>query len=573
MRKYIVGLLLCFLFLNFCHFSLFPQSVNSERQVVLRKWQDCKFGMFIHWGLYSVPGGVWKGQNIPYYAEQIMNHARIDTAEYATIAAQFEAPDWNADEIVRLAKDAGMKYIVFTAKHHDGFCMFRTRTTPYNVVEATPFARDPIQELAAACKKYNLQLGLYYSLPDWYYAGGIPRNPVDTLTNCTQHINQLYSPLEQITPELENYIDAQLQELLTQYGDLVTLWFDMGLATPEQSSRFRQTVLRYQPNCLINGRLMNNQGDYYTLTDNSQMVGFSDIPWDNPASMYGTWGYRSWENRGDSHLKALLQIERLINTVSHGGVFLLNIGPDGDGKVIDFEKDVLQEMGQWIAQNQESIYATTACPFPHLKNAYCTQKDNKIYFFVRQSDTVIECRNLITKVEKAYFLYAKNKVTVTPIDQGCALRFVAPVGEGWHVLVLEFAENPIIQSYYLLPEKNNFVLTPDNGLTHAAFDGMGYVSLQNDSWKEWNLSIQTAGKYKVWIEYYPMFISKNYLFSFGNQTVKAILPGVDDVLQTAFVGTFELKEGKTAFQLQSASPCDALEPLGLWIKRVLVVGE
>src|SRR5574344_2121420 len=500
MRKYIVGLLLSLLFLNFCHFSLFPQSVNSERQVVLRKWQDCKFGMFIHWGLYSVPGGVWKGQNIPYYAEQIMNHARIDTAEYATIAAQFEAPDWNADEIVRLAKDAGMKYIVFTAKHHDGFCMFRTRTTPYNVVEATPFARDPIQELAAACKKYNLQLGLYYSLPDWYYAGGIPRNPVDTLTNCTQHINQLYSPLEQIPPELENYIDAQLQELLTQYGDLVTLWFDMGLATPEQSSRFRQTVLRYQPNCLINGRLMNNQGDYYTLTDNSQMVGFSDIPWDNPASMYGTWGYRSWENRGDAHLKALQLMDRFTNTIGHGGVFLLNIGPTGNGEVIDFEKKVLAEIGKWTDQNENAIYNTNASPFPYLQNAYCTQKNDKLYFFVHQNDTLIQCRNLFTPIRKAYFLNTSaHQVQIDKIDQGQSLNFKVPAGDELQVLVVELEDAPTILPYYLSPEDNTFSLNPENGLTHAAFNGEGYVSLQNDAWKEWNIKMKKAGNYNIWI--------------------------------------------------------------------------
>lgn len=572
MKKNIILSIVSVLLLNLPLSHLKAQKQNDERKAALTEWQGSKFGMFIHWGLYSVPAGVWNGEKIPFYAEQIMNHARIDTAEYAALATKFNPQSWNADEIVRLAKDAGMKYIVFTAKHHDGFCMFKTKTTGYNVVDATPFGRDPIQELASACAKYGLKLGLYYSLPDWHFGGGIPRNAVDKSTNCTQHVNQLYSPLEQITPALEDYIVAQLEELLTQYGDLVTLWFDMGLATPEQSCRFRETVTRHQPKCLINGRIMNNQGDYFTLTDNSGMVGYSDIAWDNPASLYGTWGYRSWENRGDYQEKALRQIDRLVNTVSHGGVFLLNIGPTGNGEVIDFEKNVLHKIGEWTAANQSALYHASASPFPQLDKIYCTQKQNKLFFFVHQGDTAVFCRNLLSPITKAYFLNHKElPVSVARIDQGFALQFVAPQQAGLHVIVVELSETPEVIPYYIMPHQDTFGLSPDDALTHAAFDGTGYVSLQNDSWKEWFIHVADDGQYQVWIEYVPQFIAKKYSLSIDNQTIMTILPGVDDMLQTAFIGTFDLKKGNTSVQLKSAAPCDVLEPLGLMIQKLKIV--
>ena len=179
-------------------------------------WRDSHFGMFVHFGIYSELGGVWKGEPIPYYAEQIMNHARISTEEYEAIALQFNPTEWNADSVVLLAKAAGMKYIVFTTKHHDGFCMFKTSTTDYNIVDYTPFGRDVVKELAEACQRHDMKLGFYFSLPDWHHPAGIPRMAPDTTTNCTQFVNQVYSPLEIITPELEEVIVEKRLQLIYQ---------------------------------------------------------------------------------------------------------------------------------------------------------------------------------------------------------------------------------------------------------------------------------------------------------------------------------------------------------------------
>ena len=358
MKRLFAAILILSLVLLSCgEKSCEEKSVNK-----LEEFRNDHFGMFIHFGVYSKLGGVWKGEQIPYYGEQIMNHARITVPEYEAVAREFNPTDFNADEIVLLAKNAGMKYIVFTTKHHDGFCMFDTQTTDYDIVDFTPYGKDIVKEIADACHRHGMKLGFYYSLPDWHYPHGIPRLEPDSTTNCTEYVNQVYSPLEIITPELEDYIVAQITELLTNYGEIYTMWFDMGLVNPEQSRRFRETVKHLQPQCLINGRIMNNMGDYMTLPDNGDVSSYGNIYWDNPASLYNTWGYKSWIERPELSQQIETQTQRLFKTVLNGGNFLLNIGPDGTGKVIDYEKDVLNGIGQFLLANPDTLNHLQPCP-------------------------------------------------------------------------------------------------------------------------------------------------------------------------------------------------------------------
>lgn len=335
---------------------------SQQTETALEEFRADHFGLFIHFGVYSKLGGIWKGEKIPYYAEQIMNHARITIPEYEAVAKEFNPTYFNADEIVQLAKNAGMKYIVFTTKHHDGFCMFNTQTTDYDIVDFTPYGKDIVKELADACHRHGMKLGFYYSLPDWHFPYGIPRLEPDSTTNCTEHVNQVYSPLEIITPELEDYIVAQLTELLTNYGDIYTMWFDMGLVTSEQSQRFRETVKSIQPQCLINGRIMNNMGDYMTLPDNGNISSYGDIYWDNPASLYNSWGYKSWIERPTLDKQIETQKQRLLTTVVNGGNLLLNIGPDGTGKILDYEKDVLNGIGDFLREHPDTLNRLQPCP-------------------------------------------------------------------------------------------------------------------------------------------------------------------------------------------------------------------
>lgn len=575
MKRFIYIVLLIF-FLVSCQSNRENLSeIDSITQQQLSEWQADKFGMFIHWGLYSIPAGVWKGEQIPFYAEQIMNHARIPASEYEQLAQQFNPTDWDAEEIVRLAKRTGMKYIVFTSKHHDGFCMFKTKTTDYNVVDATPYGKDVVKELADACKKYDIKLGLYFSLPDWHYPQGIKRCLPDTSTKCWEHVNQLYSPLEIVTPELEECIVQQLRELLTNYGDIETIWFDMGLLKPEQSKRFRNLVKSLQPGCLVSGRIMNNQGDYLTLPDNGNVVGYSSLAWDNPASMYGTWGYRSWQTRINFEIQAQRQIKRLMQTISHGGVFLLNIGPTGTGKVIEYEKNVLQKIENFVKNNQEAIYGTSHSPFNHLnENICCTKKDNKLYFTIFDSTiATFSCQNLVSNIQKAYLLEDSSQTLQTKsIEQG--VEIILPENRADHIftVVAEFSDNNIkVEPVYISQnEDNSFFLNEDNAVTHAAFDAEGYMSTQANSWKSWNLEVKKGGTFHIFVIYLPEFDDKLYQFSCNQDTIKHILPGVDRMVQTSYVGKMRLQNGKNEFVLKSGDNHKPLESLGLQIEKIIL---
>lgn len=315
-----------------------------------RQWQDNKYSMFIHFGLYSELGGVWNGQPVRQgYSEQIMAFAPIPKLEYETLAARFNPTRFNADSIAALAKRAGMRSIVLTSKHHDGFCLFRTSTTDYNSYDASPCKRDFVKEMADACKRAGLHFGLYYSLIDWHYPYASPMSPHNA---------------DFITERHHEYSKAQLHELLTRYGPVSELWFDMGANTPAQSKELYELVHRLQPDCMVSGRLGNDQYDFCVMGDNQYPGATLQTPWQTAASMFDeTWSYRSWQERGKVCDKVKEKTRNLIDVVSHGGNFLLNIGPDGNGNVVPFEKEVLENIGKWLRQYGYAVYGSRPSPF------------------------------------------------------------------------------------------------------------------------------------------------------------------------------------------------------------------
>ena len=339
-------------------------------QEAYNKWHQNKFSMFIHFGLYSVYGGVYNGKPVTFgYSEQIQSFAGIFSDWYADTALQFDPVKFNADEIVSLAKEAGMRSIVITTKHHDGFCMFNTATTEYNSVNATPSKRDYVKELSDACRRGGINFAMYYSLIDWNFPHAYPISS----HNC-----------DFITPQHHEFSKAQITELLTNYGPVSELWFDMGSNQPEQSKELYELVHKLQPDCMVSGRLGNGWYDFAVMADNKYPEGALQAPWQSAASMFDeTWSYRSWQKRGDKHEKAMEKLRSLINVVSHGGNFLLNIGPRGDGSVVEFESDVLKEIGAWLKENGEAIYGTEASPFREdFAWGKSTRKGNKLYLIL-----------------------------------------------------------------------------------------------------------------------------------------------------------------------------------------------
>ena len=333
-------------------------------------WHDNKYSMFIHFGLYSVYGGVYEGKPVTRgYSEQIQSFAGIFSDWYADTALKFNPTLFDADKIVALAKEAGMRSIVLTTKHHDGFCLFKTATTSYNAYDSTPCKRDFVKELADACQRGGINFGMYYSIIDWNYPHAYP---------ISSHNADF------ITPQHHEFSKQQITELLTNYGNVSELWFDMGSNTPQQSRELYELVHKLQPNCMVSGRVGNGWYDFAVMADNTYPEGALQAPWQSAASMFDeTWSYRSWQERGDVTTKVMEKLRSLINVVSHGGNFLLNIGPRGDGSIVEFESDVLKRIGTWLKKNGNAIYATKASPFrEQFYWGTATRKDNKLHLIL-----------------------------------------------------------------------------------------------------------------------------------------------------------------------------------------------
>lgn len=310
-----------------------------------------KAGMFIHWGPYSVAAGEWQGKRGNRDAH-LMNEFRIPLADYRKLAATFNPVKFNADAWAKLAKDAGLQYIVYVSKHHDGFAMFGSPSSEFDMVDATPFKRDPLKELAAACRKQDLKLCVYYSLGRDWSVPGVPRGGA----RC----NDWDFPDPPATTQkdyIESKVKPQLRELLTQYGPIGAVWFD----TPDQitaanSADLRKFILSIQPDCLINARIGNNQGDYDI---HEQKIPESAIhrPWEACLTLNRHWGY----DKNDHQWKSPEMVVRcLVDVASKGGNFLINIGPTGEGEIPAPSIERLHSLGEWLAVNGESIRGTTA---------------------------------------------------------------------------------------------------------------------------------------------------------------------------------------------------------------------
>jgi alpha-L-fucosidase len=389
MRKKAVCLLL-FTLIVLAQVNLLAQTrpVNPNR---MDWWKEARFGMFIHWGLYAVPAGIWDGKEIPGIGEWIMLRGKIPVADYKQLVSKFNPVKYNADEWVRLARDAGMKYIVITSKHHDGFAMYKS-TDPFNIVDATPYQKDPIQALAQACKKYNIRLGLYYSqAQDWTHPGGA------TAT-------EKWDPAQ--AGSMDQYIDQvaipQVREILSKYQPDI-IWFD----TPrdmnkDRADRIAKELIPY-PNLIMNNRLGGGyEGDLETPEQFIPATGIPDKNWESCMTMNGTWGFK----QNDQNWKSSeVLIRNLIDIASKGGNYLLNVGPTAEGLIPQASVDRLQQMGAWLKVNGESIYGTTASPFAFLSWGRATTKQNKLYLHVFQkpSDNQLKIP-LQGRIQKAYLL-------------------------------------------------------------------------------------------------------------------------------------------------------------------------
>ena len=425
--------------------SIQDTETPAQRDARMEWWREARFGMFIHWGLYSIPAGEWHGQRSTHIGEWIMNDLSIPVADYKAFATQFNPTGFTAHDIVALAKSAGMKYIVITAKHHDGFAMFDSKVDGFNIVAATPFKRDPLKELAEECRKQGVKLGFYYSQSqDWTAPGGAAAVRGDH-NKDTGH----WDPAQD--GSFDDYLHKksipQIKELLENYKEYpVVVWFDTPgkTMTPERAAEVVKLLNKY-PNLIWNNRLGGTyKGDTETPEQYIPAQGFPGRDWESCMTMNDTWGYKYF----DTNFKSTETLLRnLIDIASKGGNYLLNIGPDSHGVVPAPEVERLQQMGQWLKVNGEAIYNTKATLFDVPTGTFSDEKDsrgrqkfipnwnwrsttgpNKIYLEIFQWPTgTFHLDKLPRNVTGAYLLAdpAHKPLKITKVGEGLDIQLPA----------------------------------------------------------------------------------------------------------------------------------------------------
>ena len=353
---------------------------REERQ---RWWLDARFGMMITWGAYSQTGGYWKGVYEEGYAEWLKYDRKIPNVEYDSLVRAFNPVDYNAAEWVKIAKNAGMKYIVVMAKHHDGFALYNSAISTYDIIDMTKFGRDPLRELADACQNAGIKFGVYYSVDrDWHHPDATcddkykQCNYWDYPENKSGGINRWHNKY------FPDYAQKQVTELVTQYPvDL--FWFDgIGMKTRAEVALLDSVIHAHRPYCLINSRISNfvgsTDGDYSSETDNGTPSGYRAGGWENP----GTLGFSYAWSVHDTLMSPKQAIKTLIEIVSKGGNYLLNVGPDGKGVIIPEAVSILNEMGTWLSKYGTSIYGADGIPVIPPDNVLMTIKPHRLFVHV-----------------------------------------------------------------------------------------------------------------------------------------------------------------------------------------------
>lgn len=358
--------------------SLTYEQMNASKKESAEAFNDAKYGMFIHWGLYAIPGGIWKGKKMeelkgPKVAEWIQFGAEIPRAEYAQLATEFNPTEFDADAIAKLAKDAGMKYLVVTSKHHDGFAMYDSKVSKYDIVDATPYKKDVVKQLYDACKKQGIDFGLYYSHNiDWMdgndcgyaelAASGLEMNEK---AKRKAGVNTWDPSPNTFTEYLNDKAYPQVNEILTKFPGLTTLWYDFGnYVTPDESLKFYKIAYDLQPKMLVNSRVGNGLGDFDIPGDNVIPQDHLAItkPWQTVGTTNNSWGYNSYDHDWKSVKELLFWLTEI---VSKGGNYMLNIGPNAAGEVPKESVNNLLAVGKWLKTNGEAIYNTRKWKVTH----------------------------------------------------------------------------------------------------------------------------------------------------------------------------------------------------------------
>ena len=546
----------------------YANETTAQRDARMQWFREARFGMFIHWGVYSVPAGTYDGKQIGGIGEWIMHQGKIPTATYQGFAKQFNPANYNADQWVRLAKNAGMKYIVITSKHHDGFAMFNSEASPWNITSATPFKRDPLKELAEACQKHGLKLGFYYSqAQDWNHPGGAAAGGHWDKAqdgDMTEYIKKIAVP--------------QVKEILAKYGKIAVLWWDTPVDMTKERADLLLPLLKLQPGIIYNNRLGGGyKGDTETPEQFIPATGYpGGRDWETCMTMNDTWGYKSYDQNWKS-TKDL--VRNLVDIASKGGNYLLNVGPTSLGEIPGPSIERLEAIGAWMKQNGEAIYATSASPFKKLSWGRCTKvlnaKGARLYLHVFEwpADGKLLVPGLKNWVSGASLLVGGKKLAVRETPEGFVVSLPAQAPDAISsTVVLEVEGELKIEQPVLTQNADGTLnLRPGDATLHGTEiqtegsgdqENIGFWMNPKD-FLEWTFKAVRPGKYTLSAEVASL-ANPSIILDFQRQTWIQKIPNTGSYSKYEAVefGTVEIASaGQVKFSIKAYS--NPWQPLNL----------
>jgi alpha-L-fucosidase len=538
----------------------------EQRDARMKWWRDARFGLFIHWGLYAVPAGTWKGQPVGGIGEWIMNSANIPVEEYEQLAKQFNPTQYDPAEWVRIAKDAGVKYIVITSKHHDGFCLFDSKATDYDVVDASPYGKDLLKPLADQCRKQGLKFCVYYSIMDWHH-------PAQTRPN-----QRSYNPTQIVPGRKQEYLDYMKQQLkeLLDTCDPEVLWFDGEWCDwyTEEDARDVYAFLReLKPQLIINNRVGKGRqgmagmskgdreyaGDFGTPEQEIPATGLPGVDWESCMTMNDTWGYKKNDHNWKS---SQTLIRNLIDIASKGGNYLLNVGPTADGVIPAASVERLGDIGRWMKVNGESIWGTHASPFKSLPWGRCTHKTaddaTTLYLHVFQwpADGRLIVPGLRNEIAAAYLLAdaEQNDLTAETVDSGVCVQLPSAAPDPiCSVVVLKVAGPLEITAAIPVQQSDGTIkLAAISATCHGhqiryesgpERDNIGFW-LDPSEWCNWTVQVTKPGEFAVTAEIAATGSGSFHIVA-GDQTLQAKAPNTGNYGRFQQVDLGEIKIQQT----------------------------
>jgi alpha-L-fucosidase len=514
------------------------EETPEGRDARMRWWRDAKFGLFIHWGVYAVPAGTYQGKQVPGIGEWIMRRAQIPVAEYRGYGRQFNPVKYDPDAWAALAREAGMNYLVITSKHHDGFALFDSKVTDWDIVDSTPYAKEVLAPLAEAARKRGMKFGLYYSqAQDWTHPGGAKSGMRDGEGWDDAHKGSFDDYLRKIAV-------PQVREILTRYQPDILWWDTPTLMTKERADLLRP-LLDLRPGIITNNRLGGGyRGDTDTPEQHIPATGIPGRDWEVCMTMNDTWGYKSYDQNWKSTEDL---VRKLCDIASKGGNFLLNVGPTAEGEIPQPSIERLREVGRWMKVNGEAIYGTTASPFTRLAWGRCTKKERPdgatlyLHVFDWPKDGRLVVPGLRSRVRSAALLAGGKRVSAEQSGDGVVLRLPAAAPSPYASVVRLQVRGPL-EVAKILPKQ-----APDGTLTLTALeadvhnvlgtdaqvetrDGVPNIGYWTDAraYVSWRFQIDRPGTFEVTADLAARQAGSRLQLVSGEQKVAAEAPATGD---------------------------------------------